>query len=152
MTIRLRLALAAVLLIVLGGSRIGAQQADLKDPEVAHSYSFYVPGGGHFYTGEYLRGGAMLGVSVYAGLQVVKTATCGSTNKSDYTYSGNCPAGGALLWLGVMAVPYIYGIIDARASAERVNAKIRAQASRFSPFLDADPRGRLSLGLSVRTR
>ena len=152
MTSRLRLALVAALLIPIGAGQIGAQQAELKDPDLAHSYSFYAPGGGHFYTGEYLRGGALLGVSVYAGLQVVKTTTCGSTNKSDYTYSGNCPAGGALLWLGVMAAPYIYGILDARASAERVNAKMRAQSSKFSPFLGADPRGHVSIGLSVQTR
>lgn len=150
--IRFRLTLAAVLSLVLGGSPAGAQQAAPKDPELAHSYAFYLPGGGHFYTGEFLRGGAMLGVGVYAGLQIVKTVTCGSTNEADYTYSGNCPPGGALLWFGIMAVPYIYGIYDARASADRVNAKIKAQASRFAPFVGADPRGRVSLGLSVRTR
>ncbi|MHB0978152.1 MAG: hypothetical protein ACYC1K_01980 [Minisyncoccota bacterium] len=124
----------------------------MKDPDIARQYSFYLPGGGHFYTGEYVRGGVMLGVGLYAGQQVTKTFSCGSTNKSDYTYSGTCPAGGAMLWLGILAVPYVYGIFDARASADRVNAKLRAQSSRLSPFVGSDPRGRPLLGLSMRTR
>ncbi len=142
--------LYSVLLASMAGSG-DAQQVPLKDPELARQYSFYLPGGGHFYTGEYVRGGAMLGVGLYAGQQVTKTFSCGSTNKSDYTYSGTCPAGGTWLWLGIMAVPYVYGIFDARASADRVNAKLKAQSSRLSPFVGADPRGRPLLGLSKRT-
>ncbi|MHB1210587.1 MAG: hypothetical protein ACYC1I_12920 [Acidimicrobiales bacterium] len=148
---QVRHAVLFCVLLASMASSSGAQQSAMKDPDIARQYSFYLPGGGHFYTGEYVRGGAMLGVGLYAGQQVAKTFSCGSTNKSDYTYSGTCPAGGALLWLGILAVPYVYGIFDARASADRVNAKMRAQSSRLSPFVGSDPRGRPLLGLSVRT-
>lgn len=150
---RLRRAVLSSVLLTLIASSSDAQQTAMKDPEIARQYSFYFPGAGHLYTGEYLRGGVMLGVGLYAGQQVTKSfgGVCGSTNKSDYTYSGTCPAGGPWLWLGIMAVPYVYGIFDSRASAERVNAKMRAQSSRLSPLVGADTRGRPLLGLSIRT-
>ncbi len=150
--IRCRLAFVVALLTAPAGSLVGAQQSELKDPGTAQSYAFRGPGGGYFYTGEYVRGAAMLGAGAYAGLQMVKTFTCGSTVKSDYSYSGNCPAGGVWLWLGVLAVPYVYGILDASASAGRVNAKVRTSSSRFSPFVGSAPHGRMSVGLSVRSR
>lgn len=150
---RLRHAVLSSVLLALITSSSDAQQTVMKDPDLARQYSFYFPGAGHLYTGEYVRGGAMLGIALYAGQQAGKSfsGVCGSTNKSDYTYSGTCPAGGPWLWLGVMAVPYVYGILDSRASADRVNAKLKAQLSRLSPFVSLDPRGRPLLGLSMRT-
>ncbi len=148
---RLRHAVLYSVLLASMASSGDAQQVPMKDPELARQYSFYFPGGGHFYTGEYVRGGAMLSVGLYAGQQVIKSSSgvCGSTNKSDYTYSGTCPAGGPWLWLGIMAVPYVYGIFDARASADRVNARMKGQSSRLSPFVGSDSRGRPLLGLSM---
>jgi len=145
----------AVLLAASLGTIVGsgqAQQTTVKDPDMAYQYSLYVPGGGHFYTGEYVRAGAMLGVSLYGALQASRAATGCSSNKADYSYTDNCPPGGTLLWAAIMAAPYVYGIFDSRKSAERVNAKARAQTARFSPFLGTAPRRRVSLGLTVHTR
>lgn len=147
---RLRHAVLYSVLLASMASSSDAQQVPLKDPELARQYSFYFPGAGHLYTGEYVRGGAMLGVSLYAGQQAAKNI-CGSAPVSN-PYDETCSASGVWLWLGIMAVPYVYGIFDARASADRVNAKLRAQASRLSPFVGSDPRGRPLLGLSMRTR
>lgn len=102
--------------------------ASLRNPDRAFCLACLFPGGGHFYTGEKTRGAVILGVS--AASLLAGALLSGSDDVSECSYdpeTHECreSSGRTPLWVGagVAAGSWIFGIIDARASAARVNAR-----------------------------
>jgi len=102
--------------------------AAARNPERAFCMACLFPGGGHFYTGEKTRGAVIL--SVAAGSLLAGALLSGSDDVSECDYdpaSHQCrdSSGRTPLWVGagVAAGSWIFGIIDSRASAARVNAR-----------------------------
>lgn len=128
-----------------------------RNPETAFCLACIVAGGGHLYTGETVKGAALLGV---AATGLIGGAVLSSSD-DDYDCEYNpetfeCAptgAGRTPLWIGagIAAGSWIYGILDARASAQRSNAR-NGQSSRgleASPWLRLD-RGQPGAGIRVR--
>lgn len=122
-------------------------EVELKDPGTAKRYAYYFSGAGHFYTGEAIRGGVMLGVTALGLYKFTDELGCSVASGAVQGDLG-CSRGKAFLWLGLALAPYVYGIIDAPKSAERVNAGRRRQAAKlsFAPILDLEL-GRLQGGV-----
>ena len=123
--------LAAVLLTATIGTASGqGRNMDRRDPAIAVGFAWLCPGCGHLYTGETTKGALIAGVSVGA----LATGFVMQLNQSnDFTCElGSIPSqcraprtdftpilvGGAIGLAG-----YLYGLIDARASAERMNER-----------------------------
>ncbi len=134
-------------------------QAEYRSPDKAFCLACLVAGGGHLYTGETVKGVALMGVA--AGSLI--TGAVLSSSGDDY---GDCeynpatfecePAGGStplLIGAGIAAGSWIYGIIDSRASADRVNERnghrVGAAAIETRPWLGMS-HGRPTGGLNVR--
>ncbi len=134
--------------------------AEYRSPETAFCLACVVAGGGHLYTGETVKGVALLGVAV-AGLVAGSVVSNGDDYEScEYNpETFECEptgAGRTPLWVGVgvAAGSWIYGIIDSRASADRVNTRNGLERG---PGVEAGPwfgmsRGRPSGGLSFRVK
>lgn len=123
--------LAGVLLTGAFGT-LNAQErsADRRDPAIAVGFAWLCPGCGHLYTGETTKGALIGAISVGA----LATGFVMQMNQShDFTcelgnITSQCRAprtdltpmlvGGAIGLAG-----YLYGLIDARASAERMNER-----------------------------
>lgn len=91
-----------------------------KDPAQARRYAMYLPGGGHLYTGETLKGaGILVGsvVTLYSGIGRVARPDCGQ-GFLVVQYVKCAPVHTA-----VMVGAFVYGIVDARGSAERANRR-----------------------------
>jgi TM2 domain-containing membrane protein YozV len=84
----------------------------LKNPELAGALSVLVPGLGQVYNGETVKGISVL-TGFLGGIAVCIAAKIGDTNDSI----------GASGWLGVgmIGTAYLWGIIDAPLSANRIN-------------------------------
>lgn len=89
----------------------GVHAAD-KNPRLAGALSVFVPGLGHIYAGETVKGGVLTGLFV-AGIAAVIGADIGETHAS-------IKPGG---WAAVAFVGgvYLYSLIDAPFAAERAN-------------------------------
>lgn len=125
-----RMFVTLFLLTALGAplSAQGDVNADeLKDPLTAKRYAFYFSGGGHFYAGEPLLGGVLVGTSALGLYKMLDELGCSAATRVVFADLG-CSRGTAFLWLGLAAASYVYGIVDAPRSAERVNAKRVAPA------------------------
>jgi hypothetical protein len=145
-----RLCLLALSLAVIGspaGSDAQLQPAsnDLKSPTVARNYALYMPAGGYLYTGETGRAAVALGITALAAYKVYHAYMCGLT----YPNPEPC-ANWQGPWLAIAFVPYIYGIFDAGASADRVNAKVKTVAKHA--LITVDRLGRPQFGLRVTTQ
>ena len=137
--------------------RAPAQEgAGYRNPETAFCLACVVAGGGHIYTGETTKGAALLGVAA-AGL--IGGVVLSGSDEEGCAYNPETfecePAGGrAPLWIGagIAAGSWIYGILDARASAQRMNTR-NGHSSRggleASPWLRLD-RGQPRAGLRFR--
>lgn len=142
-----------LLLFVLLAAPLSAQtpapEVELKDPETARQYAWYFSGAGHLYTGEALRGGVMLGVTTVSLYKAIGELFSGCTG--NLTSTAECHRGRGFLWLGLAAAPYVYSIIDAPKSAERVNAGKQRKAGKLSiaPLLDVDHSNRLQAGIQL---
>lgn len=113
-----------------------ASDATIKDPAIAKMNARLCPGCGHFYTGETLKGAALLtvgGVALIAAPFSLRAEE--DVNCYDTAYGYGCDTGAKMNWtpfialLGVAAASYVYGIIDAGPSANRANAKNGIQVS-----------------------
>jgi hypothetical protein len=100
----------------------------LRDPDTAFCWACVVAGGGHFYTGETTRGALLLATA--AGGLLGGALLSGGYDEGECDYdpetfecrdSGNTPL---LIGAVVAAGSWIFGIVDARASAARVNARV----------------------------
>lgn len=126
---------------------------ELKDPQTARQYAYYFAGAGHFYTGEPLYGGALLGATAVGLYKMMKELGCSAASRAVFSDVG-CSRSRAILWLGLAAGSYAFGIADAPKSAARVNARIQGQSRSFSliPHLDLDHDGRPQAGLHLQIR
>lgn len=137
------------------------------DPRTATRRAYFFPGGGHFYTGETTRGAALLGVaagSVLAGALLSSSGgSCTPTAPGDgcvydpetHRYRGGSP-NRAPLYVGaaVAAASWIYGVVDARHSAARMNGRhavaLGPVTAHPAPLVGVDDRGRAQLGATLR--
>ncbi|MDZ4672939.1 MAG: hypothetical protein SGI84_00705 [Gemmatimonadota bacterium] len=113
-----------------GASTAGASQPKFIDASIAQSYAAKCPGCGHLYAGETLKGGLLLavgGVALIAAPFALKAKEV--EHCYDLTYGFPCAYGAQLNWtpvftlLGVAAATYIYGLVDAKPSANRMNTR-----------------------------
>lgn len=88
--------------------------SDRKDPRLAGALSVFVPGLGHMYAGETLKGAVLSGIFVGSIVAVIG-ADIGQTNASITP-----AAWGAITLLGGV---YLYALIDAPFAAHRANAR-----------------------------
>ncbi len=133
----------------------------------AFCYACLVPGGGHFYTGETVRGAALLGVavgSVTAGALLSSSGgRCQPTGPDDTrcqynheTHDFRGPANRTPLYVGaaLAAGSWIYGAIDASSSAARVNARNGVALGPLTaypePAIGVAPDGRAEIGVRLR--
>ncbi len=105
-----------------------------KDPGTALLFSVLITGGGQLYSGETNRGLLLLGVGV--GSVLVGCGIAGSLSVCEV---------GVLVDLGM----YVYGIVDAPASARRMNAAHGLGVS-LVPMLVPTRRPRVGMALSIR--
>lgn len=145
----LRCLVVGTMALTVAFGALAAQQGppdEPKDPATAKRYALYFSGAGHFYTGEYGRATAMLGVSAVAGYKLIDELACSAASNAIYVDLG-CKRSRALLWLGLMAAPYVYGIFDAEKSASRVNGRLQGERVALWPYAGAAPNGRVSTGI-----
>ena len=123
--------MAAVLLAVTIGTASGQERnVDRRDPAIALGFAWLCPGCGHLYTGETTKGALIAGISVGALASgfVMQVAQSKDFRCEVGSIPSQCRAprtdftpilvGGAIGLAG-----YLYGLIDARASAERMNER-----------------------------
>ncbi|MGH8436933.1 MAG: hypothetical protein ACRERX_21290 [Pseudomonas sp.] len=140
---------------------LGAAQATpaYRSPQTAFCLACLIAGGGHFYTGETVKGAALLGIT--AGSLVVGSALSsdGGDGQNQCEYSPEtheCEPGRGrtplLVGAAIAAGSWVYGIIDSRASAQRMNARNGPQGGaelEARPWLNVRG-GNPSAGLSFR--
>ena len=107
---------------VAGAAVAPTIQHGRKDPAMARSMSYFFPGGGHLYAGDFGRGALLIGAGLggivggYALRRdeiVCEEATCVREVDNTSLYVG----------LALAAVAWAYGVLDADNAAERVNAR-----------------------------
>ena len=151
--ILLPLALACILAAAPATAQLDAR-ATYKDPGTSTLLSVAVPGGGQLYSGETRRGATLLGVGV-GGVVLGLAATTSSVSVScDTAYDCEDDTNYLPLTLGYAAFlgSWIYGIIDADDSAQRMNAKrgfTGATQPRVAPVVASTRRGGTQVGLAV---
>lgn len=123
-SICMRLCLIAAAAVLCAHPATAQQQNPLgyKDPGTATLISVLVPGGGQMYSGETRKGATLLGIGL--GGLVLGTAlsveSVGCDGLDCDTDANMLPmAAGYLVYLG----SWVYGIMDASDSANRMNAK-----------------------------
>ena len=113
---------------VTSGEAGWTQAPPPPDPGTAVRRACLFPGGGHFYTGESARAALLLGAaaaSVLAGLLLSDGEPAGECVYNPNTHSCRDSRGRLPLIIGggAAAAAWTYGIIDAKASVGRVNAR-----------------------------
>lgn len=152
-----RLTWIAVAAILMCARPVTAQQQPVgyKDPGTATIMSVIIPGGGHLYSGETKKGAMILGVGV-GGLVLGSALTVGSADidcdYDDFECEDNTSylpaAAGYLLYLG----SWVYGIMDASNSADRMNASrgIAIGGVEVQPAVTVGAPGGTRVGLELR--
>ncbi len=137
------------------------------DPRIATRRAMFFPGGGHFYTGETMRGAVLLGVaagSLAAGaLLSSRGGSCQPTAPGDgceydpstHEYRRGSSSRTPLYVGAAVAVgSWLYGIVDASSSAARVNARLAVSLGPVEvlpePLVDVDREGRTELRMRLR--
>lgn len=126
----------------------GTQTVELRDPELAQRYAYYFSGVGHFYTGETGRGAALAGVTLVGLWMGAGALGCSVAESSILNSDMGCSTAKLLLTWAAAGAAYVYGIIDAPKSAERMNAK-RLAPARIGLNAGIEQGGRVSLGLRI---
>lgn len=139
-----------------------AQQAAYREPQKAFCLACLIAGGGHFYTGETKKGAALLGIAA-AGLiggAVLSSGESDDPFDCEYDFethecepeSNRTPL---LIGAGIAAASWVYGIVDSRPSAARMNARNGYQvrpAVEMQPMLGLGRGGEPGAGLHFRVR
>ena len=135
---RLSLIIAAAAVLCVRPAAAQQQAPGYKDPGIATIISVVVPGGGQMYAGETKRGAMLLGIGM-GGLIVGSAASTTSTTPI---------LAGSLLYLGT----WIYGIMDASDSANRMNAKrgLAVGEVQVQPVVGVQREGGARVGLELR--
>jgi hypothetical protein len=121
-------------------------EGPFRDPAAARLAALLVPGGGYFYTGEWLRGYVAGGLFLTA----LTAGAAMSPNDGQYIiWSEAKPlAYGAALSL----LPWAYGVAAADNSAARVNARngfTRSAALQVQPRIGISPSGDATVGFAI---
>jgi hypothetical protein len=126
-------------------ARLNPSNAQFKDPGTAMIFSIVIPGAGQMWAGETGRGAAILGASV--GAPIVGAMVMGASCANTY----NCSAAPYLVGMLVGLGAYGFGIVDASASAERMNAANAATAVRLqaSPVVAQRDNGQMGFGAQL---
>lgn len=117
--------------------------AEFRSPAVAAVLGTIVPGAGHIYSTEYLRG-----VGFYEG--TVSTIGLGAMvyviDKCTFAFDGNCHPGPewphqtiGLLFAGAGVAMWVISAIDAPRAARRTNAKHSAVHTQLRPLIAPPP-------------
>jgi hypothetical protein len=123
-----------------------AQQSGYRNPEKAFCLACLVAGGGHFYTGETVKGAVLLGAAAAGLIGGAVLSSDGGDEFGDCEYNPETfecePKGGKtplLIGAGIAAASWIYGIVDSRPSAQRINTRngmqVGAAAIETQPWL-----------------
>jgi hypothetical protein len=152
----MRKLIAVLVLLCLASAPALAQtaHAGCKDPGTSTLLSVVVPGGGQLYSGETNKGLALLGGGM-AGLILGVAMTSSSVGVScDDDFSCQDDTNYAPMALGYLTYfgTWIYGIIDADDSANRMNAKrgiAQVLSGDVAPLV-ASAGGETRLGVTIR--
>jgi hypothetical protein len=124
----------------------GTRARVAKDPAMATMLSFFLPGSGQLYSGEYVKGGGLLALAAVGGAVATHALSCGSAADCEMSTGGRAlGAAGMLAFFG----SWIYGIVDAGDAARRFNDRTAMVAS-VRPIIETDTRGQTRLGASLR--
>jgi uncharacterized protein YraI len=117
---------------------------EYRNPETARTYALIWPGMGHLYSGEHLKGAA-LSVGTVAVLYSGMDRVFCRRGMLMMNYVRCAPGHTA-----VAIAAYLYGIVDARRSTDRMNARRGLIATaRLQPILQTNDVGRPEVGLAV---
>ena len=128
-----------------------ANRTPEKDPVQAKTYAVYFSGLGHIYSGETIRGGALLGTSLVGIYQVAGQLGCSGAANAPLGITADCDDSRLLLWAGLAVGAYVYSLLDAGESAHRANRR-RRTPSTTGPLLTVNAGGRVQLGVQLALR
>lgn len=129
--------------------------AGYKDPGTSTLLSVVVPGGGQIYSGETNKGLALLGGGM-AGLILgfaMTSSSAGISCDDDFNCQDDTNYAPAALGYLTYFGTWIYGIIDADDSANRMNARrglAQVLSSDVAPLVAAAGGGGTSVGVTIR--
>ncbi|MGH7616900.1 MAG: hypothetical protein ACREPM_06700 [Gemmatimonadaceae bacterium] len=113
-----------------------------KNPATATAIAFFIPGGGHMYAGEPVRGIALLAATTGIAAWAVTSShtyhvdyTCKIRDCLDKSQDPNYQTLG--VGLGVAGAVWLYSLIDASHAANRENARATAQTAARTPSSSA---------------
>jgi len=141
------LALAALVGASLSTTRgLEAQSVTPKSPSTARTIAFFVPGGGHIYAGEPIKGAFLLAASAGAAAAGVVASEVYSWDytceRSDCMDPNGGPKYGRLyLGLGVAGALWLYSVFDAPRAARRANERGSFGPVSLSPTASLSPGG-----------
>lgn len=109
------------------------QTAAVKSPSTARAIAFFVPGGGHIYAGEPIRGFVLMAASAGAAAWGISTShtvnvdyTCQVRNCTDTSQNPDYTRLG--VGLGIAGAVWLVSFVDAGNAAHRANARERRAA------------------------
>jgi len=125
-----------------------------RDPHTAQTLGSFLPGAGHLYAGEKLRGLGFAGAAVIgiaAGITLLTSRECyylalDSNYCRSNVSTSNRINGVTELATGV--APWVFGAIDAPHAAQRVNERARHRVA-IAPFARDDGVRHAALGVAV---
>ena len=125
-----------------------------RDPHTARILGSFIPGAGHFYAGENLRGlglgGAAL-IGIGSGIVFLTYRDCPLLNfngeSCDSSVSTTNKVNG-ITQIAVGVAAWVFGAMDAPRAAERANEKARLGVS-LAPVVREDAVRHLALGVAV---
>ncbi|HEX6038948.1 hypothetical protein [Longimicrobium sp.] len=137
---RLSLIIAAAAVLCARPATAQQQAPGYKDPGIATIISVVVPGGGQMYAGETKRGAMLLGIGM-GGVILGSAMSVESTSAAPML-------AGSLLYLGT----WVYGIMDASDSANRMNARrgMAVGGVRVEPTVAVQREGGTGVGVTLR--
>ncbi len=125
-----------------------------RDPQTARTLGSFIPGAGHLYAGEKLRGlglggAALLGIG--SGILYLSLGDCPLVEVSNYgcdssISTANKIAGVSEIAVGVAA--WVFSAIDAPRAAMRANEKARGRVA-ITPFMRDDAVRHPAVGVAV---
>jgi hypothetical protein len=122
----------AVVLAIASSEPASAQESSIrgKDPAAALAFAWLCPGCGHLYSGETTRGALIAAISigsvaVGAAIQLTRDVNvdCSLAGARPDCRATNTDLTPVLVGGAIGLAGYVYGLIDARSSVERMNAR-----------------------------
>ena len=154
--------IAVGMMLMMGHGQAVAQEkkpAGYKDPKAAVAWGYLLPGAGHIYAGESVKGLVVMATSIGAlTAGTIATLNSGDENAEvgdDFDFSV-----GATDWTpfyiggGVYALGWIYSVIDGAKAAERSNKKngLSLRSVRLDPYVAETKSGSHGFGVQLVVR